>query len=178
MKAAKESIYAYLVNPELEPPGFMVDFDSHYEAYLSRISDEKPSIGDVDTQLLEASEPEVSVSTRSTRSSKIVSTKAPDAEKSPEKEIASPLEERGRMSTRRQAAKRKFSDSADEVSASSGSPKKSRSDVTVEREDYSDLIKINPTAVESTVEIAADEEDDVAAELPDGFVTTSGKMSN
>ena len=55
LKAPKEPIHSFLVNPELEPPGVIIDFPNNYKAWLeSRKSAEEggESISDQGSQAL------------------------------------------------------------------------------------------------------------------------------
>ncbi|CAG7838581.1 unnamed protein product [Allacma fusca] len=58
MKAAKEPIHSFLVNPELEPPGVIVDFPNNYKAWLEakKISEAGDSVDDGSETKPESSE--------------------------------------------------------------------------------------------------------------------------
>jgi len=194
MKAGKEPIYAYLVNPELEPPNVIVDFPNNYMRWLeerklnSEEQIETETINSIETQLVEAEE-EATVSNRPTRSTRSgaspgraemqPSNKKLD-NKEKETEVATTT-----MSTRRQTAKRQLPEDAE--NEESDSKKFRLDDITEAAVQHSDLITVNESDLTRVVadadgkvlesvsieEVITDEpEDDVAAELPDGFYST------
>jgi transcription factor E2F4/5 len=193
LKAAKEPIYGYLVNPELEAPGVIVEFPEHFKNWSEAKKAEKekkPNVNEMETQEIEAelkpgsqgykspSSASGATPTRVTRSRGCMS---PGRAEEPEK--AETITPASIISTRRQAAKRLAGSELE--SAEEQSKKKIKTEST-DLLEHSDLITVHDEVDLSTVvaeeevsdfgatqNLEADEEDDLVSELPDGFCSTT-----
>jgi len=176
MKAAKEPIHGYLVNPELEPPSVIVDFPENYQEWLNKKSD----ISEEETQKIEDDKPVVSTrSTRSRAAGSASPSKLPEPGSSSPRKISSSgidasLAKGGSVVSTRRQGKRQ----------APGGPSEEEPKMKMERKDedlegldqHADLITVNQSDIDQHVEVVTtteNEEDDVAAELPDGFYSTS-----
>jgi len=172
MKAAKEPIHGYLVNPELEAPSVIVDFPENYQEWLNKLSEEE-------TQKIEDEKPAVATrSTRSRAAGSVSPSKLPEPGSSSPRKISSsgidssPAKGGPVVSTRRQGKRQAPGGSSEEPKM-----KIERKDEDLEGLDqHADLITVNQSDIDQHVEVVTtteNEEDDVAAELPDGFYSTS-----
>jgi len=202
LKAAKEPIYSYLINPELEAPGVIVNFPDHYKAYLEekKIEKEKEDLSTAETQQIEtegesqeSQDQKLTTPTTSTRVTRSRGQSMSPRRGGEESVLTEKVEAPAPttiMSTRRQAAKRQ----AESESEGSQEPTRKRIKTEIDSLDqHSDLITVHDEVDLSSVvaeeevhgsdfpppaqlfEIVAtdEEEDDLVSEIPDGFCSTT-----
>lgn len=223
LKAAKDPIHGYLINPDLEAPQVIVDFPNNYKAWLEarRSEMEQPQTvaseeevtqfvetQELDTQVVEQLEENTTSQTGDTTHSDVEDEAAPSdknvietkpvVEDQPETQVVE-IESAERADTSdtqeisftETGSKRKAEEiSADEDNPPEKIPRVEDAFVTALHQ-HSDLITVNDADLTTTVvdvvtdssipaniEVVADDgEDDLAAELPDGFYSTSCKCN-
>jgi hypothetical protein len=199
LKAKKDPIHGFLVNPELDAPSVIVDFQQNHKIWLQERNKVQEDLSDALTQKIEEIEEtkeDATISTRATRSRAAGAASPripPEGSASPRKGSAKeenvPTKSAGQsiISTRRQAAKRQAAPDEEEPLAKMDKPE---GDLSEAAEQHSDLITVNqtdlPQAIADAVHelesgtrvLTEDEEDDddLAAELPDGFYCTSCEL--
>ncbi len=202
MKAAKDPIHGYLINPDLAAPDVILDFPNNYKAWLEArqiemdqpqtVASEEEIAEVVDAQEIE-SHHEI-ISQIGTSSS---------VEAGSEKQI----DDQDTQVIQMDAGDNSTAETQEFSLLDTGSKRKATDDGTEEppekiarheddafvaaMQQHSDLITVNDadltttvvdvvtdTSISANIEVVADEgEDDLAAELPDGFYSTSCKSN-
>lgn len=191
LKAAKDPIHGYLINPDLEPPQVIVDFPNNYKAWLEARKDEMEQPQTVAseeevTQLLELDSHHVESGTEVEHSQNglhpVLQTNGEETEETTTQIIEM---EGGAQFTIQVGGKRK----SPEASVDEPTQKISRQEddpFAAAIQQHSDLITVHDadltttvvdvvtdSSIPANVEVLAEDEDDLAAELPDGFYSTS-----
>ncbi|XP_021943226.1 transcription factor E2F5 isoform X2 [Folsomia candida] len=194
IKGNKEPIVGYFVNPELDAPTVIVDFPTAYKDWLNRKGQSnKHDFSEEETQRIDEGVVAKTPSTRSRVPGSMSPNKTVEPGSSPRKGSGGEASSSSKLqvqpiSTRRQGKRQAESPVPGEQKPS----KIEKHDELAEGlEQHSDLITVNQTDLSKAVAEAVmesengsieriqvvpadnDEEDDVAAELPDGFYSTS-----